>query len=405
MPNTPTPPPTTPDLDPRSIDGAVPLLQAMIQHDTVTPSVSGRPAAEHALGVFLAGIAEPWGLGAEFLPVAGHAPNVLLTHRVDAALPWRLFDSHLDTVGVDGMTVDPFGGELRDGLVLGRGACDTKGTGAAMLWAAKQAIAAGTLRCNLAILLTVGEEQHQIGARAFLEHNLATLGWRPEVVVVGEPTAMQAVAASNGFVRWRITTHGKAAHSSTPERGRNAIIDMARVVLAIESGHIARLNGAEARTDPRTGRSTCSINVVRGGVQHNIVPDFCEVQVDQRLVPGHEAEEVLASVRSDLEPMAAADPGFRYTFKSIESAKPFASEASTVVSERVAATLSSAGLASEVVGAPYTTNANHYAPAGLPCVVCGPGDIAKAHTVDESIAVEQLELGVHGYRALMEADW
>lgn len=384
---------------PATPDNCVSLLSKMIAFDTVTHHVSGDTHAEQPLAEWLCTVAEAWGFAARWLPVKGYGPNLLVTRETDTTMPWRLFDSHLDTVGVDGMTIDPFSGILDDGKVLGRGACDTKGTGAAMLWAAKEAIAAGSLACNVAILFTVGEEHAQVGARSFVSQDLPQIDWRPEMVVVGEPTQMRVVAASNGFVRWRLATHGRAAHSSTPERGRNAIYDMARTVLAIEQQHIANLSARHSLT----GRGTCSINGIRGGVQHNIVPDHCEIEIDQRLAPGESAEQALASVRQVCEAIAAEDADYQFDFNTIETAPPFASEASLALGDQLVQQLTGAGLITCVEGAPYTTNANHYAPAGLPCVVLGPGDIAQAHTKDEWVSVEQLELGVRGYRALMEA--
>lgn len=386
-------------MNPATPTTCVELLQAMVAFDTVTPQASGRLEAERPLAEWLAEVAGPWGFDATWLPVAGLAPNLLLTHAADPELPWWLFDSHLDTVDIIGMTIDPFGGEVGGARLYGRGACDTKGSGAAMLWAAREAIAAGSIKNNIAILFTVGEEHAQVGARSFVEIDLPKLPWRPAGVVVGEPTLMQVVAASNGFVRFRVTTRGKAVHSSTPHLGRNAITDMARVVLAIQHEHIDRL----AAEHPLTGRATCSINGIHGGVQHNIVPDTCEIEIDQRLTPGEEAEEALRSVRGVLDRLTTGDPAFRYELHDVEIAPPFAPESPATFAEQVAQRLSSGGIPSAVIGAPYTTNANHYAPAGLPCVVLGPGDIASAHTVDESISLEQLEAGVRGYRALMEA--
>ncbi|MEM6329031.1 MAG: M20/M25/M40 family metallo-hydrolase [Planctomycetota bacterium] len=383
---------------------AAELLRAMVAFDTVTPHVSGRCEAERPLAEWIAGLAPRWGLAPQWLPVAGHAPNLLLTRRVRADAPWWLLDSHLDTVGVGGMTIDPFGGVVRDGRLYGRGACDTKGTGAAMLWAAKRAIAAGTLGANLAVLLSVGEEHAQVGARAFIEHGLPALDWRPAGVVVGEPTQMRCVAASNGFVRWRIVTRGRAAHSSTPGQGHNAIYDMARVVLAMERDHIGRLDAQH----PMTGHAACSINGIEGGVQHNIVPDRCVVQVDQRLTPGQAPGDALASAHAAIkpllgEPLMGGHTGLDYAFEGVESAEAFAPAGGYGFAESIAQRLEAAGVASAVTGAPYTTNANHYAQAGLPCVVLGPGDIAQAHTVDEWLSLEQLELGVRGYGALLES--
>lgn len=375
------------------------LLQAMVRFDSVTPRTSGRPDAEQPLGAYVAGLASGWGLAVTELHVPGGAPNVLVTGPRQPDAPWWLFDSHLDTVGIEGMTVDPLGAHIEGGRLYGRGACDTKGTGAAMLWALREAAAAGTAPANLALLFTVGEEARQVGARAFLERDLAKLGWSPAAVVVGEPTQMNVVRAANGYVRIRLATHGRAAHSSSPEQGLNAISTMARAVTAIEDQYIARLDA----THPLTGRSTCSINVIRGGSEHNVVPPRCEVTIDHRLTPGQDGEQALAGIRAALDALAARDNRLEYSFDDVETAPPMGPELNGPLSEHVASVLNAAGIASTVHGAPYTTNANHYGGAGLKCVVLGPGDIAQAHTKDEWISLEQLQLGVQGYRALMES--
>ena len=373
------------------------LLRAMIQFNTVTPHVSGRYDAERPLAEWLASAGEAWGMTARWLPVPDAADNLLLTFEQAGDRRWLLFDSHLDTVDTAGMTIDPLGGEIRDGKLYGRGACDTKGTGAAMLWAARQAIASNEAVSNLAILFSVGEEHCQIGAQAFCNDSLPQLGWRPDLVIVGEPTRMRVVAASNGFVRWRVTTHGVAAHSSTPQLGHNAIHDMARVITAIEQHHIQPLNA----THPLTGKASCSVNGIHGGVQHNIVPERCEIQIDQRLIPGQTPDEAVQSATRAIDSLRDTHPRLRYEFSHVESAPPYASDALLAVGQEVASYLTDAGISSEVIGAPYTTNANHYANE-LPALVLGPGDIAQAHTKDEWISLEQLELGVSGYRALMQ---
>lgn len=384
---------------PTEPNSVIQLLQAMLSFDTVTPRVSGRWDSERELGEWLYQLASGWQLTSQFLPLDGHAPNLLITHAVDQDAPWLVFDSHLDTVGHHGMTVPPLGSEIRDGRIYGRGACDTKGTGAAMLWALKKVAARQTAACNLALLFTVCEEDHQQGARAFAEKTLPTLPWNIAGMIVGEPTGMQAVAASNGFVRWQIETVGRAAHSSTPWLGRNAIVDMARVVDRLEQQHIGPLNAKH----PLTGAGTCSINQISGGTQLNIVPENCAIGVDQRITPGQTPEEVLEQIRTLLAEIQSEDSEFNRQITNVESAPPFDSLSSRKLGETVAGTLTAAGIPSSVTGAPYTTNANHYAQHNLPCVILGPGDIALAHTHNESIGVEELELGVQGYRTLMES--
>lgn len=373
------------------------LLRAMVRIDTVTPRTSGRPESEAPLGDYLAGLAELWGLGVQRLPVDGCAPNVLLTHQTDPAAPWWLFDSHLDTVGTEGMTVPPFEAEARDGRVYGRGACDTKASGAAMLWALRERVEAGAAGPNVALLLTIGEESCQVGADAFARNDAPRLPWRPAAVVVGEPTLMRVVRATNGYVRFRVRTVGHAAHSSAPEQGRNAISDMARAIVALEEEYIRSLDVRH----PLTGRSTCSINVIRGGAEHNVVPERCEVTVDHRIVPGQSIDGALAAVRGVLGRLAERDDAFRYVLEEIEQAPPLEPACNGPLAEGVAELLQSSGIATAIMGAPYATDANRFGETGLPCVIVGPGDIAQAHTKDEWIATEQLEQGLAGYRRLM----
>ena len=178
--------------DPQS---CVELLQQMIGFDTVNRTAEGVPFVESQLAAHLESVAAGWGLSTRRLPLKDAGFNLLVTHQVGADAPWLMFDSHMDTVDVAGMTVDPFGGQIEDGKIFGRGACDTKGTGAAMLWALKSAAEDSQLSVNIAILYTIDEEAGRSGVKAFVNDQLPTLSFRPLGVIVGEPTCLRIVAA------------------------------------------------------------------------------------------------------------------------------------------------------------------------------------------------------------------
>src|SRR5690606_3574502 len=133
-----------------------------------------------------------WNLTARRLPVplvGNHGGNNLLVMPARSVAgndqrPWLLFVSHLDTVALDGMTIDPLGSQVRDGKIWGRGTCDTKGTGAAMMWAMLEAMRQPNLPNNLAILYTIDEESLMIGAKTFASAQLSTLGFVPQAVIV-----------------------------------------------------------------------------------------------------------------------------------------------------------------------------------------------------------------------------
>ena len=376
------------------------LLARMIEFDTVVAYHSGREAPEILLAEYLADLARQWGFIVRELPIEGACHNLLIEHRVAAEAPWVLFDSHMDTVGTEGMTVPPLEATVRDGRMYGRGACDTKGTGAAMFWALQQYAQLEHQPNNVGLLFSVGEEHVQTGARAFVAEHLNLLDWRPSAVVVGEPTRMDVLGATGGFIRWKMSTLGRACHSSRPDRGHNAIYDLARLITLLEEQYIARIEN----TDPLVGKASAAITVVNGGRQVNVIPSRATLTFDRRLVPGELADTELAKVQQLAAELASGQPEMQVEHHQFESAPPMAMIDEGRWAEASVAALAKVGIASKITGELFTTNGNHFAAAGLPTIVTGPGDIAQAHTPDEWLELEQLELGVQGYGALMQAD-
>lgn len=376
------------------------LLARMIEFDTVVAYQSGRSAPEIELAGYLANLARQWGLGVRELPIDGACHNVLVECPGEETAPWLLFDSHLDTVGIEGMTIPPFSPTVRDGRIHGRGACDTKGTGAAMLWAMRQYARRPDRHANVALLFSVGEEHIQTGARAFVDEHLPQLGWRPSAVVVGEPTRMKVLAATGGFIRWKMTTHGQACHSSRPERGHNAIYDMARLISIIEQQYIDQIAGE----DPLMGRASAAITVIAGGQQVNVIPSQCTMVFDRRLIPGEQADRELEKVQRIVDEVTQQRPGMKVTHHQFESAPPMAKVDHGRWAETAVQAIKRCGIPSDVGGELFTTNGNHFAAAGIPTIVTGPGDIAQAHTPDEWLELEQLELGVEAYASLMDCN-
>ena len=382
---------------PEPRDSCESLLQAMVGFNSVNSAISGKPDAERALAVYLEAQAEAMGLDTRRLPVTGKGFNLLVSHQVGGQAPWLLFESHLDTVSVEGMTVDPFEGRTVDGRMYGRGTCDTKGTGAAMLWALLR-YSRQSGPNNVAILFTLDEEIGKTGVRTFVASQLPDLGWRPAGVIVGEPTRLQAVVAHNGVVRWRIRTEGVAVHSSDPSRGQSAIRMMTAVIGALEERYIARLKTEH----PLTGAAQCSINVIGGGTQINIIPEHCEIHVDRRLVPGEDPDTVIPAVERILEGLRAGNPELTVVQEAPDMVdSPLDPAGGKAFGALVASALKSMGLPDGQTGVGYGTDASSFSRAGIPAVVLGPGDIAQAHTADEWIDLGQLNSGVDVYYNLM----
>lgn len=374
------------------------LLAAMVAIDTVNARFAGRPSGEAKLALELERLAAAWGLKTRRYPVDSDAFNLLVYHERAPSADWLLGESHLDTVGVTGMTVAPFETAVRDGRIHGRGTCDTKGSGAALLWALREAVRTGRAARNVGVLFTVDEEAGMTGAAKFAREALPQWPGKIRGIIVGEPTMLQPVTATNGVVRWKTVTHGVAAHSADPSRGRSAISAMLKVVEALESRYVPTAK----RTHPLTGSAAASVNVIHGGTQVNIIPERCEIEVDRRLVPGETAMEALAERDRIVNDVRKAHRGLEV--EHVEPpyiVPPVAPEGNAALHTWVAAVLRSLALEDEARGAPYVTNGSHYAAAGVPVIVLGPGDLAQAHTKDEWLALDQLRKAVEVYRMLM----
>jgi acetylornithine deacetylase len=295
----------------------------------------------------------------------------------------------MDTVSITGMTIPPFDPVLRDGCLYGRGACDTKGGLAAMM----HAVAALKERsitppCEVWLAAVVDEEFAFRGVLALCD------GLQAHAAVVAEPTSLRPVIASKGVLRWKIRTNGKAAHSSRPELGVNAISHMARIVSAFErDGDVLA-----AKAHPLLGPATVNVGVIRGGVQVNFVPDSCEIEVDRRLLPGESADDVLAGYAAMLaglkagHPLLDAEMSVPMIVDPALETKPDAQVA--VVAQRV---LQKLGLDSTLAGVPYGSDASKLARHGVPAIIFGPGSIDRAHGAVEYVECDQVATAASFY--------
>lgn len=316
-----------------------------------------------------------------------------------------IFDAHLDTVPVEGMTIDPFTPSASEAMVSGRGACDVKGPAAAMLCALHDIRAAAkagiTPRYNVLYAGVSDEESGFAGVKGMVQrlsmrdHSLFG-GLNIVGAVVAEPTLLNPVKAHKGVIRWTISTHGVASHSSTPHLGKNAVYAMAPVLAALQ----AHADDLQARTpDPELGAPTLSVGIIQGGSAVNIVPDLCEIQVDRRLVPGETPMSALKDLQDSLRQVSGiqdiiiSDP--------IVAAPPLAPRGQATLLEQALAAATAAGMTPTVQVANYCTDAPFYAANGIPAIVFGPGSIEQAHTKDEWISTGQLEAGVAAYRHLL----
>jgi acetylornithine deacetylase len=304
-----------------------------------------------------------------------------------------LVASHLDTVPVDNMAIDPFDPALRDGRLFGRGSCDTKAGMAALMAALERVLARGSLARNLVL---VGEADEESSGSVGVDDVLAHLGGsRIDWAIATEPTELKLVNAHKGTAVVRVEARGHACHSSDPSRGRNAIVLLAQAIQALE-----RL-GAELgrKPHPGLGPATLSIGLIGGGQAPNIVPDRAWLAMDRRTLPGDTGESLGAEIERALSAAGITE------VKLLEvriGKEPLFTEPAQLAVQRCQRALERAGCDPGPCSVAFGTDAGQLAQAGIPSVVLGPGSIRRAHTESEYVELDQLERMVGVFEQILE---
>jgi acetylornithine deacetylase len=374
------------------------LLVSLVRIPSVNKFISGKDDAEKELALYIKKFADSFGLQTRLLEVPGAGSNLLITKEFRKGSPWIMFASHMDTVSDQGMDFDPFCGTEKNGRILGRGSSDDKGCIAASLWALKETAAINNSNNNIAILLTIDEEQRRSGATAFCGSQFSMLGFRPEGVIVAEPTSLIPIVAHAGIGHFSITVKGRAAHASDPSKGRSAIKDMMKVITVLEKEYISKLTAV----DPLCGRAQCSINMINGGRQVNAIPDLCVINVDRRVMPGEYVDQVVPEVEKALSALRRENDKIQFEVKSEFKDNPLSQDLSSAFIKWAINALKNSGQTAAPIGAAFATDAGAFSSIGLPCVVVGPGDDSLSHTANESMEIIELEKGVRVFKSMMQ---
>ncbi|ANK80679.1 MAG: acetylornithine deacetylase (ArgE) [Rhizobiales bacterium NRL2] len=307
-----------------------------------------------------------------------------------ADVPGVMLSGHSDVVPVDGQewASDPFRAETRDGRIYGRGTADMKAFIAICLAHADD-FAAARLKMPVHIALSYDEEVGCLGGRQ-LASMLSGLEVKPRLCVVGEPTNMGVVIGHKGKSSYRCHVRGFECHSSLTHEGVNAVEYAALTIAAIRRlAEDKRANGPfdEAFDPPYT---TVHTGVVQGGTALNIVPRDCEFLFEFRNLPADEPEDLLARVREEADRLCAEMRAVRpETGIEFERVAWFAGLETSEDAE-VATLAKSFAQTNATSKVSFGTEAGHYHGAGVPTIVCGPGDIAQAHKPDEFVALDQI---------------
>jgi succinyl-diaminopimelate desuccinylase len=366
-----------------SLDVLTGVLQDLVQTESVNP---GTPESGMADTVerWLEGLP----LEVERVDFAPGRTSVGVRLRGGGEGTTLVLNGHTDTVPVDARerwTANPFGGEVRDGYLYGRGACDMK-AGLAVQIGVVRALARRRERLcgSLVAHFAAGEERGEPGTLSLLN-----AGFTGEYGIVTEPTELNVSVATRGAAFIRITIQGRSIHASRAHEGVNPVAKLQAVLAAID----AYDRELAAKPHPLLPGGSVTPTVVHGGVKENAVADSCELLLDRRLLPSEDAGRELSELRKRLDPISEQDPDFVYELDHLVPPLDGAeidADAHLVrlVSRATETVLGSTPL---VYGSPYGSDVrNLVVDAGMQALTFGPGSVLQTHCADERVELRQV---------------
>lgn len=353
------------------------ILEALVQF----PSVVGQPNA--AIAGWIAQYLGDLGIDAQFLPgPEGDRTNLFATIG-PRDVPGLVLSGHMDVVPAQEpqWSADPFRLRMEGDKLFGRGTSDMKGFLAAALAIVPSLIALKPAR-PIHLAFSYDEEAGCRGVPHLLAA-LPSLCALPAAAVIGEPSGLRPILAHKGKAAARAEIQGRSGHSSRPDLGLNAIHAMGRVIAAANDA-AAKLSASPLDPVFEPPYSTIQIGKIRGGEALNIIPNSCVVEIEARAIAGVSPAALLEPVREALESLRAE--GFGTSWQPIAGYPALSLPADAPIARLMARITGEAPLAA----VSYGTEAGLYQAAGIDAIICGPGDIARAHKPDEYLTRGEL---------------
>ena len=361
------------------------LSQKLISFDTVNT-----PGNELAAMVYLEGVLAQAGFKTNLHEFEKGRANLIATVSSPAANPPLCLTGHIDVVplGKTKWSTDPFGGEVKDGKIYGRGSSDMKCGVASIVLAAIEAHKQKPDQLDLCLILTAGEEKGYEGAKAIIREKVVT--GPIEALIVAEPTSNIPWFGHKGCLWFEATATGKAAHGSTPELGENAIYK------AVKAINILQNFDFKTPAHPLHGKPTLSIGTIKGGSNINSVPDYAEFTIDIRTLPNQDLSEVEKNIAKALQGLV--------TVKTISDGGAIATDPQHPWMQKVLSLFKKEGKKDQQFEfGNYVTDAGILTPSlgNPPTLILGAGESGQAHKVDEYCYIEKLNESFDLYLKIM----
>ena len=337
----------------------------MVQINSVNPSLSPGGKGEAELGTYVADVLSDLGLDVKLYKLKPDRVNVVGILKGVGEGRSLLLNAHLDTVGVDGMIIDPFGAEIRNGRLYGRGSQDMKGSLAAMMGAAKAFVDTGIeLAGDLIITGVADEEYASIGSEDLVRHVSA------DGAIVTEPTDLSLCRAHRGFIWHEVETFGRAAHGSRFKEGVDANMRMGRFLAQLDNLE-QELRNRPAH--PLVGPPSLHAARIRGGLEISTYAAHCLLEIERRTNPGETESQATAEIQSIIDRLESDDPTFKASLKATFWREPFeVGEEALLVKILEDSMTNQLGSKPAHSGQTFWTDAALFAAAGMETALVGP---------------------------------
>jgi len=376
-----------------SRDEAIGLLADLVKAESVNPPGDTRKAVE-----VITRMARTFTENVEIVSFDETIPNVFVTLN-PGARPQLLYNGHVDTVPVGdegNWEVDPFGAEIKENRMYGRGVADMKGGVAAMLMAAKVLAVENVPLKGSLVLSFVGDEE--TGADKGAGYLMEKGHYSPDMVVVGEITNNSGIAiAERGIIVYGLTTRGKTAHGSTPWVGVNAIDKMVKILQRLQTTLVPALGRRDSGLLPP---ATMNLGSIKGGVSFNVVADTCEVVIDRRTLPGETIEGIAQEIQDVIDQVKKEDPEVKASLIQLAAAPPFETSPDETICRLAQETMRELGRPMDLLGYEQVCDGRIFSEKGIPTIIIGPGTAKKAHTPNENLELDQYLEAIKVYALL-----